>query len=699
MPSPKEELQTHILENIPEYAHAGFRKNHRFPVNTLKKEIDGYIDFLNYDEFLSKDNCIYRAFYENKKTPYIATALILNFVPHKIRTAYILESLKINQIAELALSCTFKNYKGEISNVIILPKSSQYNINDLINALKLEQIDLTVAQCDKNVVLDVFKDLIKNNCDEVLKVFKTVGTISKDELLLSNCVIKSNGEVIRSNSVNEMQISDKLFYMVESQKQDLPTIHESKATPNELAQDLILTFKLIFEEKPEPFISFGLGIMSLFAQEYRQGIGFPILIAHGTQESGKTVLLDFIGSLFGMSNGVKSGDSTKVAIEIATSEMPNIPVLYDEIPKEYLNSERFESLVKSLNAVKNREKALKSGLKTVKNEICTTAMFATNEEIPRVGQLATRFIELSLDTGDIDFNKKRFNYQLVELSNLLPLIFNFDKDERTKLYKESFELFNSNIEGISNRLNHNYAIAMTGIKILEAIAEQEIVDIDTKLIEFVKQANMNLQSAESPLDMILNSFVTLQGVGLFKHYTQYFVVEPKDKINGKRCIAIHAGSITLAYNAFFRADKSKHIDKSTFTRLMKKDKRCIDVKHTAILPKDALLKSEAGTANRVSTYLIDISNHPDCDLIMSFYKRSLLNERTQFLKELQDSVKDLGKDVFDETVQKKLDGIIASVDNVKSAATMDWVKRNITTEDEVESVDASKPYPWQLKRD
>ena len=212
--------------------------------------------------------------------------------------------------------------------------------------------------------------------------------------------------------------------------------------------------------------------------------------------------------------------------------------------------------------------------------ICSPLACSTNEALPDLQEVVNRLNIVEI-FGKI-FKADKFKYHevdkdggnnLKELSLILPEFLKFSKDDVLKLYEQTFEMLENNVQDTQKRIINNIAYAYTGTLLLLKIAGISIDGLQDKVIEYTQQQIAKYESIKTPVEKVLDSIIILTKLGIIQAGTHFKITDEEFGDTTETHIKFHKDLILSAINKYYSYDKSKQIDEKKFLAYAKNHKR------------------------------------------------------------------------------------------------------------------------------
>jgi hypothetical protein len=202
------------------------------------------------------------------------------------------------------------------------------------------------------------------------------------------------------------------------------------------------------------------------------------------------------------------------------------------------------------------------------------------------------------------FNPQKFKYfdkGIEELSCILPYILNLGFEQINKFHINRKTWLLKNYPSISDRMASQIAIALAGMDVFINIAKSELKIPLDKFHEYINSCMQRFQTAQSPLDKLLEAFPIMIWNGNIKEGEHYKLSNEEDLIK----LTFHKKAICLAYNKYIVLDSSEHIDS-----------RSIKNKNTETYRFIKFNKPQDYSGEKHCSVVLDITNHPSSEAIL-----------------------------------------------------------------------------------
>lgn len=388
----------------------------------------------------------------------------------------------------------------------------------------------------------------------------------------------------------------------------------------EIIKELLKNLDEAFPKAPDVFLVIGAAIATLFIKTLIPKGGFPICFMTGKQSSGKTTVLNLLANLYGANKLYCGGSSTAYSIRVLLGELSSIPVLIDEISEKVM--QQFTELVKDTFSFLTRAKGSKSGALVA--QPINSSLIVTSNEVPELkAEVITRLI-IATDM-QIDISKyKYFDAEKAKkLSLIVPQVLKYANEDILTLYEQSLVDITSflPVDFKEHRVKHNFAIALTGLRMLEqASGEYKIPDLKNKIADYFKKYTMFLEVDGSKIGKILDYIESEIIQTGFISGVEYNFVHKKDKIH-----------LQLARNAFFEKYNHDHyykqLSRKEFNCYAKGDPRILNTSTARTLNGKSIRVIELDITDRLELieYLKDLKSqnppaiiNPEADNVAKF---------------------------------------------------------------------------------
>lgn len=325
---------------------------------------------------------------------------------------------------------------------------------------------------------------------------------------------------------------------------------------------LIELFENIYEAWDgaiEPYLALGFMALSCYCPEFWQKEGFGCLAFVGDTEAGKTEIMALGLGLYGYNKSfMASTKCTLVGIEQKMNSANCVPVFIDDLGKMKLTAEGFIEEMKRISQGFIRDKGL-NGQESGALPPCSTFGFSSNYLPCEKGEVLNRL--LYLNTDNLKFYPQKYKYfgkAVEELSCILPHILNIGFSEIEKIHSNTKQLLLKSFPDGSDRMLSQIAIAITGLKVFQLIAENNNelkVPLKDKLPEYINKCINRFKIAKNPIEKLLEAFPVLIWKNYIKENRQFEIRQN----NGMTTLKFFKTAICTEYNRYMAQDSSERI--------------------------------------------------------------------------------------------------------------------------------------------
>jgi len=350
----------------------------------------------------------------------------------------------------------------------------------------------------------LIEDAIKKS--EKITEFQSAGLYKKQNFFIySNAIVDiKRKQEYYSDKQNSVTINGERYCI--SPAPDMPKFELYKENfDSEISKELLINLQESFPEASEVLIILGLAVMIPFVKIFQENGGFPICFLTGKQSCGKTTLLKLISNIYGSNKLHCGGSSTAYSLRTLLGKLSGIPVLADEIGERVMKL--FSDLIKDVFTAIPRAKGIKTG--ELIYQYINSGLMVTSNEMPEMkAEIITRLLTANWRTTQIDTSKYLYfdNEKAKKLSLIIPEVLKFTESEILSMYEKSL----SDIDHFlpesfqEHRVEHNFAIALSGIRVLERISNYEIPNLSNKIADYFEKYALFLNIDNSLIGNIID---------------------------------------------------------------------------------------------------------------------------------------------------------------------------------------------------
>ena len=424
------------------------------------------------------------------------------------------------------------------------------------------------------------QDFIISKITKKVIIYENSGVIAPQRFLGGDFYI-CEGKVYYKNEQNLIPTEKPNVFIKANEDKGffLPQISRSEKSPQEVAKHFVQNICDSWGSNATlALLIIGHMIMGLFYDYYsKETEGSPVLIIQGISGCGKSTLVVNGLAIFGLSNKflIAGNSTTNGGFNLAQS-INCVNVCVDDLPDNLIISKNFEQMVKNLFSATPRVTSSNYGQNTKFKFPCSQVIYSTNGMLPEISQLENRantvtIMHNSLDTAKYQYlNEHTSNRE--ELSLILPKLMEFDLETVILMHKKLKSCLRDsvNFQDVP-RIDNNIAYMWTGLKLLLNIAEYEPSNLYEDIINYTKETVLHYKNLTTPVDMLINSLITLKNRGAITEGIDYKLKQ----IDGRVYFTFHKETLLSVHNNFFREDEHK-IRSNVLNHYLKADKRVVD---------------------------------------------------------------------------------------------------------------------------
>lgn len=516
---------------------------------------------------------------------------LVNTCYEKKITAKPIANFTVENIKECTL--IYNNKSGE--------KPSRYYIIDMVHANGYIEKDVIIQDNAKSDVKEFQKMLniryngfIINAKDDEFKTFisefispkvaskvtiyTNSGIITEQKFLYENALV-DKGKVYWADEQGYIATEKPNEFIKAKDRKILPVLPKIDKTGKEVAKEFVENFVDSWQNDIAlPMLTIGHMIMAIHNETFAKRFGCPILILFGDTSSGKSTLVNIGLTIFGLrKDALTSGGSTAKSSEFFCSIYNGINVCIDDLGEKIIYSSNFEDLIKGGYNGAPRARAIAYGKDVQYVHICSPLAYSTNKPVPELPEIRNRLNVFNVFAGA--FKPEKFKYyeqdfkNSQELSLILPELLKFETGYVIETYQKLFNLLKENVHDTKLRVINNLAYAYTGAVLLLEVAEVEIEDFDSKVIQHAKAIVDNYESIKTPVDRLLEEVAILSKIEVLEE-TKHFRLVGADKTEtGEVHLGFNKGLLLGAINKHYAYDKNRQINESSFLDYAQRHKR------------------------------------------------------------------------------------------------------------------------------
>lgn len=482
------------------------------------------------------------------------------------------------------LSINLKASNGYVKKNIKVSHNAKFDVNKFQENLSQNdnyfQITFTATEF-KNFM----EDCVLSKIEKRIIVYENCGIIKAQQFLGGDFLI-DKGTVYRANENGLIPTTKKNVFIKANDEQcfKLPKLSYSIKSPQCIAINFIKNICESWRDNAVlALLATGHMIMGLFFNTFKAKMGVPILIITGVSGSGKSTTVENGNAIFGMDEDfLIAGNSTVYGQSTLTQLVNGMNICIDDLSDTIIESKGFANYIKALFKAVSRAKGDSNNKNAIKkNKACSQAIYSTNSNLPDIPELANRanvitIMKNSLNTDKFKyFGENRENRE--ELSLLLPKLLEFDNDYVLATHSKLESYLKQHLDNsVVPRIFYNIAYMWTGLTLLEKIANYTPDNIHLEILEYAKSVVEHYKKLPSPVDMLIESLLTLKNHKVIENDVHYKV---KQTVEGKVHLTFHKDTMLCAYNHFFR-DENRKIKLNVFNNYLKCDYRVVGLSTT-----------------------------------------------------------------------------------------------------------------------
>ena len=475
---------------------------------------------------------------------------------------------------------TLKNYNGKIEKNIEITGNSKTDFKQFQASINSQFNDFVINMNEAEFKAFVAEYISPKVASKVI-IYKNAGVTPDGNLLYENALATTEG-IIWADEDGYIKIGENLYIKLAEAEHYQPKLAKSLKNGKQIANALITNIIECWSDNfIVPLIVLGDMSMSISFEEFVKRYGCPTLILYGGTGTGKSTLVTVGLAIFGLHReALTASGATAISLEFFSSNYNGLNVCIDDVKAETLNSSKFTALIKGAYKGIPRTKMSSYGKDVKYMHICSPLACSTNEALPDLQEVVNRLNIVEI-FGKI-FKADKFKYHevdkdggnnLKELSLILPEFLKFSKDDVLKLYEQTFEMLENNVQDTQKRIINNIAYAYTGTLLLLKIAGISIDGLQDKVIEYTQQQIAKYESIKTPVEKVLDSIIILTKLGIIQAGTHFKITDEEFGDTTETHIKFHKDLILSAINKYYSYDKSKQIDEKKFLAYAKNHKR------------------------------------------------------------------------------------------------------------------------------
>lgn len=313
--------------------------------------------------------------------------------------------------------------------------------------------------------------------------------------------------------------------LIDTKNFHIPLIYPTDKTGLEIIRKTLPDFVQTFN-RFDVLICIGAALAVTFYDVFiKETSGFPSIFFVGKSESGKSSIMDFISSVYGLigSSSHLSGNSTPNAISIEAQNRRGIPVFIDDLYLATLI--KLEPTIKNMFNGLGRERGKSTGLDKI--QVFTSIVASANDFFPEpTPQLLSRILYANMKEDDFDLKDYEYFHEdsLYQLSLILPLFLPY-REHIPKLFKAVYTKICELTGKKGKRHISNIAIACTMWVIINRIIGKDIVDWKKIAVEYDEFYQSEQNTLSSTADIVLNDILRLIDKNKLQYGEDYLLTD------------------------------------------------------------------------------------------------------------------------------------------------------------------------------
>ena len=521
-----------------------------------------------------------KTFLISKKKSKLSITLLANFIVIDVKECTYIFNDKSGKKPLKYYIITLKNYNGKIEKNIEITGNSKTDFKQFQASINSQFNDFVINMNEAEFKAFVAEYISPKVASKVI-IYKNAGVTPDGNLLYENALATTEG-IIWADEDGYIKIGENLYIKLAEAEHYQPKLAKSLKNGKQIANALITNIIECWSDNfIVPLIVLGDMSMSISFEEFVKRYGCPTLILYGGTGTGKSTLVTVGLAIFGLHReALTASGATAISLEFFSSNYNALNVCIDDVKAETLNSSKFTALIKGAYKGIPRTKMSSYGKDVKYMHICSPLACSTNEALPDLQEVVNRLNIVEI-FGKI-FKADKFKYHevdkdggnnLKELSLILPEFLKFSKDDVLKLYEQTFEMLENNVQDTQKRIINNIAYAYTGTLLLLKIAGISIDGLQDKVIEYTQQQIAKYESIKTPVEKVLDSIIILTKLGIIQAGTHFKITDEEFGDTTETHIKFHKDLILSAINKYYSYDKSKQIDEKKFLAYAKNHKR------------------------------------------------------------------------------------------------------------------------------
>ncbi len=521
-----------------------------------------------------------KTFLISKKKSKLSITLLANFIVIDVKECTYIFNDKSGKKPLKYYIITLKNYNGKIEKNIEITGNSKTDFKQFQASINSQFNDFVINMNEAEFKAFVAEYISPKVASKVI-IYKNAGVTPDGNLLYENALATTEG-IIWADEDGYIKIGENLYIKLAEAEHYQPKLAKSLKNGKQIANALITNIIECWSDNfIVPLIVLGDMSMSISFEEFVKRYGCPTLILYGGTGTGKSTLVTVGLAIFGLHReALTASGATAISLEFFSSNYNGLNVCIDDVKAETLNSSKFTALIKGAYKGIPRTKMSSYGKDVKYMHICSPLACSTNEALPDLQEVVNRLNIVEI-FGKI-FKADKFKYHevdkdggnnLKELSLILPEFLKFSKDDVLKLYEQTFEMLENNVQDTQKRIINNIAYAYTGTLLLLKIAGISIDGLQDKVIEYTQQQIAKYESIKTPVEKVLDSIIILTKLGIIQAGTHFKITDEEFGDTTETHIKFHKDLILSAINKYYSYDKSKQIDEKKFLAYAKNHKR------------------------------------------------------------------------------------------------------------------------------
>lgn len=552
----------------------------KIPDDVDKKSINN--DLIEYNDSTFEFNAVgkgEKAFVINRA---------LNGIIDKVTKFKSFANNKTDKCGKAIIEVQVKTDKGTLTSPFILDSKAKCKFTDFAETL-CNASNYLIASGDDNTV-KLFREKINEKCNDTVTLLSNPGSIEYENLsgrIYKNCYTDGYNHKWANKDGVILLPNGKKVMLDNTTGSNLPELfenYEQDYDATTCATNLLMSIGTAFNNRIEPFLALGLGVMGIFTEKFwKNTCGFPTGFLYGKSKQGKGTIQNLINYIYGFDKTfLAMGNSTYRSINRKCNAYNSCIIHLNDMTSKAIRSEGFENnIVQSYENVV-REK-MQDGNKFNNLPQCS-AMFVSSNYLPvQKEKMLNRILPIYFEPNMYN-PQAMLNYYKEPryLSILLPELLKRNFDDVLEMVNETSSMLAKALGVEVSRESHNVAIAYTGLTFLESLGYYTIEDKWKNVVEYFEWYLNQFREIEEPIDAFLNHLHVLVEEHMLE-FEEHLMLQKRP--GGELILTIRTQACLDKFNSYIgRIYGDKFIQPKEFSLSVKASPYYIETKNTRFKP-------------------------------------------------------------------------------------------------------------------